>query len=447
VRFKFANIPAFASLLLLLLLATAYVDTRQVAAIWRMDNSAQATSRKGLVIYQIEMGRGRVAIRREDVTTDADTLFEFTEMKAHEVHYIFEREPALGRVLDEANFVGFGCSSSSAGFFKDAIGQAWTAIIPLWLPILLLAILPARAIWRAAVRIDRSARYLCPECGYDTRECGMVCSECGASRTAPRGGPRRRYLRIALAVLFWLALLSTLILAVHEPLRLKNRNGPLTPDEALALAEARADPLEVGDALARDPSQWLKDSTLFRAVLDNDDQLIDVLLHGGANPNAVLDRYRYNGLYSHPGAGQRNAFPYPVDPLPASIDSISVLDLAIMFSDRSVVEWIVAAGGKVDLSTFHCSLLFVSETIDADRAEEFDLLRAAGARLDGIDDRGNTPLHSAVLHHDLALTQRLLAAGANPHIRQKQGITPFQMLKNPSWPEGNALLRKHDTAK
>ena len=46
-----------------------------------------------------------------------------------------------------------------------------------------------------------------------------------------------------------------------------------------------------------------------------------------------------------------------------------------------------------------------------------DILLEAGAVLDAIDDRGRTPLHLAAQHHNIAIYEKLLAAGADASIK------------------------------
>ena len=47
------------------------------------------------------------------------------------------------------------------------------------------------------------------------------------------------------------------------------------------------------------------------------------------------------------------------------------------------------------------------------------------SKLDGIDDYGNTPLHTAARYSRVESTEMLLKAGADPNIIAENGFTPL----------------------
>jgi len=62
----------------------------------------------------------------------------------------------------------------------------FVAVLPLWLPTLLLAWPLAaryRDLWREAKQLKRAQHGLCPMCGYDLHGTRERCPECGAKRT------------------------------------------------------------------------------------------------------------------------------------------------------------------------------------------------------------------------------------------------------------------------
>lgn len=59
---------------------------------------------------------------------------------------------------------------------------------------------------------------------------------------------------------------------------------------------------------------------------------------------------------------------------------------------------------------------------------------------------GNTLLHSAVVSGDAHEVKRLLAAGADPRIRNREGRTPIQVAAFLERPELRALLERRADA-
>jgi len=59
------------------------------------------------------------------------------------------------------------------------------------------------------------------------------------------------------------------------------------------------------------------------------------------------------------------------------------------------------------------------------------------------DERGNTALHLACIHHDAALMQRLLEYQADPTLQNKEGRTPKEMIEQISYLQANILLGEY----
>jgi len=55
-------------------------------------------------------------------------------------------------------------------------------------------------------------------------------------------------------------------------------------------------------------------------------------------------------------------------------------------------------------------------------------LFAAGLEVNGLNVHRRTPLHEAVLHGDLPLVRALLAAGANPALRDEHGVAAAKVV-------------------
>jgi hypothetical protein len=74
--------------------------------------------------------------------------------------------------------MGFGLAR---GFWGE---RSFCLTVPIWVPLLIVALLPARAVWlmrKAAIARWRRAHGLCPACGYDLRASSDRCPECGAA--------------------------------------------------------------------------------------------------------------------------------------------------------------------------------------------------------------------------------------------------------------------------
>ena len=61
------------------------------------------------------------------------------------------------------------------------------------------------------------------------------------------------------------------------------------------------------------------------------------------------------------------------------------------------------------------------------------LLVAAGADVNGRDDRGNTALHGAVLRGYNDVVKTLIQAGANPYRANNDGKSPADIAKGPAY--------------
>jgi ankyrin repeat protein len=79
-----------------------------------------------------------------------------------------------------------------------------------------------------------------------------------------------------------------------------------------------------------------------------------------------------------------------------------------------------------------------------DSLEMVEMLVAAGAKLETRDQDGRTPLHLAIdLRADLDVCRALLRHGADSNTRDGHGRTPLETALRDDFVEGVALLRQH----
>ena len=81
---------------------------------------------------------------------------------------------------------GFGSTTFDGRPPDEMFRGASIVMIPTWLPLLLLGILPGLAIRRVITRRRNRRAGLCRNCGYDLRATPDRCPECGAVPVAPQ---------------------------------------------------------------------------------------------------------------------------------------------------------------------------------------------------------------------------------------------------------------------
>jgi ankyrin repeat protein len=186
-------------------------------------------------------------------------------------------------------------------------------------------------------------------------------------------------------------------------------------------------------------------------------ELVDLLLAKGANPNAQLKfapPYRDNG--ADRGGDQ------------ALTTGASILMRAANGGDAESVKRLLAAGARTDLAlqkTWRGTMGgitalmvgsgYANNVIDtrgrlrteAQAVETVKLLLDAKADVNAKDDNGNTALTGAVLRGWNQMVRTLIAAGADPYLPNKAGLSPYDMAKGkPSGVRLQAVEIKADTA-
>lgn len=116
------------------------------------------------------------------------------------------------------------------------------------------------------------------------------------------------------------------------------------------------------------------------------------------------------------------------------------LDVAQLFLDK---------GADIDSgSTNRGTVLhFVCEYIPLGPVPNHKLARwliDQGAKVDVVNNRGDTPLHKSAWKGHVAAATVLISAGANVNAKNKKGMTPLDNALNQRQTEMEQLLRKHD---
>jgi ankyrin repeat protein len=189
----------------------------------------------------------------------------------------------------------------------------------------------------------------------------------------------------------------------------------------------RADAYARLDAGIRTPAQ-----TLFRAIDDGDVLTFSRLLASGV-PVSATNELGETPLYVAAEKGElamvRLLIAGHADARALTPNGESVLHAASMIDSAALTSALVDAGAPINQANKdgETPLLWatMTGTFMAVKA-----LADAGADLDVCDDRvGNTPLHAAAWHDDILLVHYLLSKHARTDIRNKGGLTAFELAK------------------
>ena len=208
-----------------------------------------------------------------------------------------------------------------------------------------------------------------------------------------------------------------------------------------AINEQDATSLRIAIQQGADPNQPNAEGRvpLYRALVLQNQLLIDTLLALGADPNAK-DHRGDPLLFTAMSVGSA---PASVALIQAKADAnvhdtigMSALAFAMTLNQPQLVAALIEAGADVNApstasdSGTPAAPIFLA--IRSGKLEMVEQLVAAGANVNALDEKGSTPLHRAVLvrpaDYTAALVTTLLSAGADPNAMRPTGGAPIHNL-------------------
>ncbi|WP_016921340.1 ankyrin repeat domain-containing protein [Methylocystis parvus] len=129
------------------------------------------------------------------------------------------------------------------------------------------------------------------------------------------------------------------------------------------------------------------------------------------------------------------------DPAQPGIDGDTAIHFAAMANDLEYLRLLLARHIDVDARNGQTGRTPLMAALMGEREQQFEMLLAAGARLNHADNMGNTILHVAAQINDAPRVLRLLQQGAPAGARNRQGktfqtyllMTPERLLNAEAW--------------
>ena len=96
---------------------------------------------------------------------------------------------------------------------------------------------------------------------------------------------------------------------------------------------------------------------------------------------------------------------------------------ALIARNTIVAEYLVQSGAKLDPD----KALHITAALGSADRDVIGFLVKQGATLDNLDEKGNTPLHSAILNDQRVTAKYLINRGASLDIVNREGLTPLAL--------------------
>ncbi|MFC7655200.1 ankyrin repeat domain-containing protein [Pseudonocardia benzenivorans] len=177
------------------------------------------------------------------------------------------------------------------------------------------------------------------------------------------------------------------------------------------------------------PQQTFTDpaaAALAEAAAAGDDARIRTLIADGADPNAQSARglpLLQWAMLKQSRRGFEALLAAGADPTRGDSGGTTAVHLAAQADTPYWLETLLARGVSPDTPNTVTQATPLMAALMAARRENADRLINAGAQLDRADRQGDTALHVAALINDAGHVLQLLEAGANPSLRNVQGVT------------------------
>lgn len=167
-------------------------------------------------------------------------------------------------------------------------------------------------------------------------------------------------------------------------------------------------------------------AALAEAAKAGDEIRVRKLVADGANPNAQGARglpLLQWAMLSQSRRGFEALLAAGADPTRGDAGGTTAMHLAAQADTPYWLETLLARGVGADTPNTVTRATPLMAALMAERAANADRLIQAGAKLDAVDRQGDTALHVAAQINETGRVLQLLEAGANPTLKNVQGVT------------------------
>ena len=191
----------------------------------------------------------------------------------------------------------------------------------------------------------------------------------------------------------------------------------------------REEDIESISRLARTATQRDLDSGLIRSVLFHNDEVMEILLEAGANPNSQDDDGRtpfYLTLLCRRPSLSQILIRYGCNVDLCKANKSNALHYAAKLGDMMLIKLIVAAGCNLNMTNWggNTAVLIACRFGHRDVVQ---YLLESGAQIDICNRLGHYPLHYAAYYDDIELINILIAYGARGDCHTYLGVTPLML--------------------